>query len=194
MEIMLKRYPSCVATHPALDALCELRREVPFSWEDVEETECLVTPINLHVLTYPNPRNGLEAKFGMPYCLSTFMAHNRLALQDFEGEALDDSRVRKMMTKFRLRPDETLGELANTRDLLPPTEVCVRLKDRTLSKMMLQARGGPSCPLTIDEIKKKFRTCARRALPENRIDRTMELILSLESVPKISNLTEILGS
>jgi 2-methylcitrate dehydratase PrpD len=125
---MFKRYSSCAATHPALDALEDLMKTNPFSWEDVEEIQCSVPPVNLSVLIYPNPSNGLEAKFSLPYCVSIFLVQGKLDLSHFEKEALNDQRVRILMKKVKTVPDENLGELIKTKDLLVPTEVHVRLK------------------------------------------------------------------
>ena len=142
LGVMVKRYPSCAATHPALDALEDLMTERPFSWEEIEELRCFVPPINLSVLIYPRPLNGLEAKFSLPYCVSAFLVHGKLDLSHFEREALNDQRVRRLMEKVKVVPDDSLGELIKTRDILAPTEVHVKLRNRTFSKRILEAKGG----------------------------------------------------
>ncbi len=192
-SVMFKRYPSCAATHPALDALEDLMKKDPFSWEDVEEVRCSVPPVNLSVLIYPDPSNGLEAKFSLPYCVSTFLVHGKLDLSHFEKGALNDQRVRKLMNKVKTVPDENLGELIRTKDLLAPTEVHVRLKKRTLSKRVLEAKGSASYPLQDREIVEKFRVCAGRILSAGKVDKTISLISSLESLKNITVLTETLN-
>ncbi len=193
LGIMVKRYPSCAATHPALDALEDLMTEHPFSWEDVEELKCLVPPINLSVLIYPEPSNGLEAKFSLPYCVSAFLVHGKLDLSHFEKEALNDQRVRGLMEKVKVVPDDSLGELIKTRDVLAPTEVHVKLKDLTFSKRLLEAKGGVALPLPNAEIVKKFRTCAGRILSTEKVDEAISMISSLESIGDIGTLTETLN-
>jgi 2-methylcitrate dehydratase PrpD len=193
MGVMFKRYPSCAATHPALDALEDLMKAHPFSWEDIEELICLVPPINLSVLIYPNPSNGLEAKFSLPYCVSTFLVHGKLSLSHFGEEALSDQRVRNLMEKVKTVPDESLGELIKTKDVLAPTEVHVKLKEQTFSKRILEAKGGASSPLRNTEIVKKFRLCAGRILSAEKVDKAIGLISSLESLPHITTLTEALS-
>ena len=192
MGVMFKKYPSCAATHPALDALEDLMKAHPFPWEDVEELKCSVPPLNLSVLIYPEPHNGLEAKFSLPYCVSAFLVHGKLDLSHFEKEALNDQRVRKLMEKVKVIPDETLGELSKTKDILAPTEIHVKLKKQTLSKRMLEARGGASSPLPNTEIVEKFRICAGRILPPEKLDKAIGLISSLESLQHITTLTDAL--
>ncbi|OPY76643.1 MAG: 2-methylcitrate dehydratase [Syntrophorhabdus sp. PtaU1.Bin058] len=193
MELMCKRYPSCTVTHPALDVLEDLARTDPFSWKDVEEITCFITPLNASVLVYPRPINGLEAKFSLPYCVAAFLVHGKLDLSHFEKEALDDQRVRQLMEKIKTVPDENLGELTRTKDLLAPTDIQIRLKNRTISKRMLEARGSASSPLPNTEILEKFRVCAGRILSTEKVGEAIDLILSLESLPNVTTLMEVLA-
>ncbi|MFH1480562.1 MAG: MmgE/PrpD family protein [Pseudomonadota bacterium] len=193
MGVMFKRYPSCAGTHPALDALEELMKEQPFSWEEVEEIKCLVPPVLPSILIYPRPNSGLEAKFSLPYCLSAFLVHGKLDLAHFGKEAVDDSRVRKLMEKVQMISDENQGNLMKATGALAPTEVHVKLKKRTMSKKMLEAKGGKSFPLERGEIEGKFRVCAGRILPAEKVDRAIDLISSLETLESIATLTETLN-
>jgi 2-methylcitrate dehydratase PrpD len=193
MGVMCKRYPSCAATHPALDALEDLMKTHPFSWEDVEEIMCSIPPLNLSVLIYPRPANGLEAKFSLPYCVATFLVHGKLDLCHFEERALNDQKVKQLMEKVKVVPDEKLGELIKAKDLLAPTDVKVKLKNQTISRRMLEARGSASFPLPNTEMVEKFRACAGRVLSAEKLDEAVGLILSLESLPHVTSLMDALN-
>jgi 2-methylcitrate dehydratase PrpD len=192
--VMFKRYPSCAATHPALDALEDLMKTHPFSWEEVEELICLVTPVTTSVLIYPNPCSGLEAKFSLPYCIAAFLVHGKLDLSNFEESALDNQKVRECMKRVKMVPDKDLEELIKTKDILAPTEVQVKLKKQTLSKKMLEARGGASIPVTKEEIIEKFRICAGRNLTSEKVEKIIEIVSSLENVEQVTSLSEALIS
>jgi 2-methylcitrate dehydratase PrpD len=193
LGVMFKRYPSCAGTHPTLDALEDLRKEHSFSWEDVVEIKCLVPPVTVSVLIYPRPSTGLEAKFSLPYCASAFLVHGKLDLSHFEKEALKDERVRRLMEKVEMVPDESLGELIKTSDLLVPTEVHVKLKNQTFTKRLLEAKGGASSPLDMEEVKAKFRICAGRRLGSEKVEKAIGLVSSLESLQQVNTLTETLN-
>lgn len=45
-------------------------------------------------------------------------------------------------------------------------------------------------PLTRDELVAKYRTCARRVLSENKVERSIEIIDQLENVNTIDELME----
>jgi 2-methylcitrate dehydratase PrpD len=65
---------------------------------------------------------------------------------------LNDQRVRNLMQKIGIVPDENLGELIKTKDVLAPAEVQAKLKNQTFSKRILEAKGGASSPLPSAEI------------------------------------------
>lgn len=193
MEIMFKRYPSCAGTHPVLDALEELMKEYPFSWEEVEEVECLVSPLFFSILTHHEPNNGLEAKFSLEYCVSAFLVYGKLVLSHFEKEAVANPEVRGLMKRVKMVPSEELGRLLKAKNLLAPTEIQVKMKKGILSKRILEARGGPSFPLQDKEIKEKFRNCAGRILSAEKVEKAIELISSLESLGQVNSLTGMLN-
>jgi 2-methylcitrate dehydratase PrpD len=192
MGVMAKRYPSCAATHPALDALEDLMAAHPFAWEEVDEITCAIAPMNLSVLMYPRPVNGLEAKFSLPYCVAAFLVRGKLVLSDFEQRALGDPRVKQLMEKVKVVPEETMGALIRTKDLIAPTKVHVRLPNGTIAKTVEEAKGGRSSPLPRTAIVDKFRTCAGRLLSREKVENALELLSTMESLPHVGTLTEML--
>jgi 2-methylcitrate dehydratase PrpD len=144
-------------------------------------------------LIYPRPSNELEAKFSLPYCASTFLVNGRLDLSHFEKEALKDQRVRSLMEKVEMVSDNGMEELIKSTDLLAPTEVHLKLKNQTFTKRVLEAKGGVSFPLQIEEIKTKFRTCAGRILSPEKVEKVIDFVSSLESLHKVNSLAEILN-
>jgi 2-methylcitrate dehydratase PrpD len=192
MGVMAKRYPSCAATHPALDALEDLIEEHPFGWEEVEEITCAIAPMNLSVLRYPSPANRLEAKFSLPYCVAAFLVRGKLTLSDFEQQALDDPTVKQLMEKVKVVPDETMGALIRAKDLIAPTKVHVRLPRGTIAKTAEEAKGGTSSPLSRAAIVDKFRTCAGRILSREKVENALDLLSTLESLHHVAILTETL--
>lgn len=193
MDVGFKRYPCCATIHPALDALEDLRKAHPFSWEDVEEVNCLFPPLILSILVYPEPHTGLEAKFSLQYCISTFLVHGRLDLSHFEKEAVSDPKVRKLMPRVKMAPSKDLESLMKAKNVLAPTDIELKLKKQTLSKRILEAEGGPSSPLQMEEVKEKFRICAGRILNSEKVEKAIDLVSSLESLQQVRTLTETLA-
>jgi 2-methylcitrate dehydratase PrpD len=153
MDVGFKRYPSCACTHPPLDALEDLRGTNPFSWEEVEEVTCEVPPVVPSVLIYPDPQSALEAKFSMPYCIASFLVHGKLDLSHFGKEALSDPRVRRLMPRVRMVPSKDLETIMKAENVLSPSDIKVKLRNQKLSKRILEAKGGPASPLSMEEVK-----------------------------------------
>jgi 2-methylcitrate dehydratase PrpD len=193
MDVGFKRYPCCATIHPALDALEDFRKAHPFSWEDVEEVKCLFPPVILSILVYPEPHTGLEAKFSLQYCISSFLVYGKLDLSHFEKEALSDPKVRKLMPRVKMAPSKDLENLMKAENLLAPTDIEVKLKKQTLSRRILEAKGGPSSPLQIEEVREKFRTCAGRVLSSEKVEKAIDLVSFLESLQQVSPLAETLN-
>jgi 2-methylcitrate dehydratase PrpD len=192
LDIGFKRYPSCACTHTSLDALEELMSSHPFSWKEIEEVSCTVPFVIPTILIYPDPQNSLEAKFSLPYCLASFLVHGRLDLSHFEKEALFDANVRALMPKVKLVPSMDMENRMKSENLLAPVEVSVKLKNGTLKKMFPEAKGGPSLPPSVGEVKEKFRTCAGRLLSLEKVEHGIGLVSTLESLREVNQLTEVL--
>jgi len=67
------------------------------------------------------------------------------------------------------------------------------LKNQTFTKRMLEAKGGASSPLQMEEVKAKFRTCAGRSLGSEKVEKAIDLVSSLESLQQVNTLTETLN-
>ena len=158
----------------------------------IEEIRCFVPPLISSILIYSEPKSGLEAKFSLQYCVSAFLVHGKLNLSHFEEESIADPNVKRLMAKVKVSFRRELEELMKAKDALAPTEIQLKFKKKILSKRRLEAKGGPSSPLRETEIHEKFRSCARRILPSERVERIIALVTSLESLQQVSALTEIL--
>ncbi|PYQ88916.1 MAG: MmgE/PrpD family protein, partial [Acidobacteria bacterium] len=86
--ITVKLYPSCAATHPALDTLLDLQRRHRFTAGDVETIEIGVDAITPTVLVHDRPSTALEGKFSMPFCAAAAIVDGRVGLDSFDDDRL----------------------------------------------------------------------------------------------------------
>ena len=63
-------------------------------------------------------------------------------------------------------------------NLLAPVDIEIKLKNRTLSKRVWEAKGGPSSPLRMEEVKEKFRVCSGRILSSEKVEKAIDLVSS----------------
>ena len=64
---------------------------------------------------------------------------------------------------------------------------------RQLRERVTHAKGQPKNPLSDAELDAKFRDCAIRVLPANRVDAVLVSIRTLETVPDVSTIAAALA-
>ena len=191
--IMLKPYPSCGGTHPAIDAILKIRNQIKPDLKDVAEIEAWVPPSLLNVAFHHNPQTPLEAKFSVEFCISAAFIFGEVGIAQFEGECIFNPRVRDLMGRVRIIPDAEMEKASRERGVLSPVRLKVRLRDgKEFSEMVWEAKGGPSNPMSWNEIQEKFRQCASQVLPDPGVEKALETIEQLETLKNISDLTSIL--
>lgn len=187
--IAVKLYPSCAATHPALDAVLDLRREHRFTAADIKAVEVEVDSITPTVLTHARPSSGLEGKFSMPFCVAAALTDGAVTLETFADDRVRDSRLVALLSRVVMRAEPELDGVAE-----PMTQVRVRiaLRDgRSLRREQSGARGHPGRPASEPELEAKFIACARRQLSEPR---AREALTQLRALGARANVRSVLSS
>jgi 2-methylcitrate dehydratase PrpD len=188
--ITVKLYPSCAGTHPALDAILDLRRQHGFVADDVEQIDVDVDSITPTILIYERPRSGLEGKFSMPFCAAAAVVFGHVGLDTFDDATVTSDAVTAFMPRVTMRTDPSLNGIGPA---LTQARVTVRLRDgRVLTERANGARGYPARPASDDELDAKFLQCARRALPEASCRSALQLLRRIEQVEDIRVLTAAL--
>jgi 2-methylcitrate dehydratase PrpD len=189
--ISVKLYPSCAGTHPAIDALLDLRREHGFAAGDIDRVDVFVDRVTPTVLIYERPATGLEGKFSMPFCAAAALAHGEVGLETFEAAGVADPVTRALVPRVRMQVDPALGEGAPP---LTQARVRVALNDgRTFDRVANGARGYPERPASDAELETKFRTCASRVLPAARVDGALEVLRELDRIRDVRQIVPVLA-
>ena len=70
--------------------------------------------------------------------------------------------------------------------------ITVRLKDgRVYENQVNVPRGTPEAPLTLEILKEKYRDCAKNVLSQERVERSIDLVLNLEEIGNIHDLMKV---
>lgn len=189
--IAVKPYPSCALTHAAIDALLDLRAAHGLTPVQVAAVEVGVNRVAPDVLRYDVPATGLEGKFSMPYCAAVALAEGVVGLEAFEDAAVRKPQVRDLTGRVRMVVDP---DLPDGREQHAWSRVTVRLTDgRTLTAPPRGASGHPDQPLSAEQLRAKFLTCATRAIPRAEAEGVADQVARLEEVPDIRALTSRLA-
>src|SRR5947207_9127238 len=185
--ITVKLYPSCAATHPALDALLALKDKHKFTTEDIAGIDVEADSMTSRLLTYSRPSTALEAKFSMPFCTAAAIVFGHPTIETFDAERIRDPRIQKLLPVVTLRANSAFD--ASTP--LSQAAVTVRLNDgRTIAARADGARGYPG-RLTDNELNIKFLACAQRSLTLGSTVQVLDLLRTIETTPNIAELTQL---
>lgn len=188
--ITVKLYPSCAATHPAIDVLLDLRRREQIAAEDVEAIEIDVDAMTPRLLIYDRPATGLEGKFSMPFCAAAALVDGDVGIGTFDPGRLQAPAIQTLMPKVAMRVDPAFDREAP----LSHTRVTVRLRGgRVLTASAAGARGYPARPASDEELGAKFAACARRSLPPEAAARAWATLADLERIADVSTLADLLS-
>jgi 2-methylcitrate dehydratase PrpD len=147
-------------------------------------------PLNL---TYHRPTTGLEGKFSMEFSLASILVLRKAGLAEYSDEVVNRPDIQDVIRKtdYTVFSDE---EAEAKGYHLWTTFLDVTLKDgRTISARVDAAKGSADHPMTEEEVAEKFRDCAAFAkIPKDRAEKAIELILDLEKVGDIREVTALL--
>jgi 2-methylcitrate dehydratase PrpD len=193
--VAIKAYPCGNLQQPAMDKLRDLVLEhdiKPGQLERLAVKSHRLMPLNL---TYHRPVTGLEGKFSMEFSLASILVLRRAGLAEYSDEVVNRPDVQQAIGKidYTVYSDEEAEAKGYT---LLTTFLDIKLKDgRTFSARVDTAKGSASLPMTEDEVARKFRECAEFASwPGACTERIIDLVLYLEKVDDIRDLTRLLGA
>jgi len=187
--VSIKQYPCCGSTHPAIDVMLMLVRENNLTPETVAKIESQTHPRRFAHTNRPDPRGALDAKFSVQYCLARALVSRQVLIEHFEDGRYDETGVRAVLARVTSSawPDRPMGLSEHF-----GADVTVTLTDgRVLTRSVPRPLGrGPTIPLPPELLRGKFIDCARRALSPAAATRLFGLLDGLETVNRISALTQ----
>ncbi len=191
--LYVKPYPCCSYATAAIDGLLALRAEHCITADDVAGITIAIPHRNIEVLKFPVPRDELEARFSMEYCIATAILNGAVTVADFSPEAVARADVRALLPRIRMSP-LAAPEVSVAAVHPQPETVTIQLTDGCeLTKTMTQVRGSPALPLNEAELMAKFDACVSGFLdPTDRVSLKTAL-MKLDVLDDIRDITRHLS-
>jgi len=151
-ENWIKAWPCCLQTHGAIEAADGIRDRAP------ERLSVAVHPVSLQAAAYgPDPADGLQAKFSIPYLTAYTLLHGPPAVESFEHvvpAAVERAR------RIDVRTDPSLLEsefvLHDGREELARVKAALGSPDRPMDEPALRAKverlAGPEMARALDDL------------------------------------------
>lgn len=188
-----KQYPCCYSTHAAVQAALTLvRQHGTFDALAVARVDSRTPARGLAHTDRPDPRDALEAKFSVQYCVARALLHGKVVLEHFEGDACHDPAVRALLPRvYATAATQQHAASDNPFD----AEVSVTLTDGTVLRASVDQPLGRTAatPLAPAQMKAKFENCAQRVLSSEAVaaaSRAIDAFEELESVREFTKLLE----
>lgn len=182
--VNVKKYPCCYFTHTSIAGAQYLVNEYDIEPQDIQHVDVLTTEAAKGALHYADPDTGLEGKFSMEYTVASAIARERVGLEAFDDENIDDAPVQAIREVVDFRVDDSIQSGEST--------VTIETNDgNSYTHTQDEPPGTHSNPLTDDELKEKFLMCADRAIDQ---DTAQSAYSQLNSLRDQSRLTSILDN
>ena len=181
--INLKPYPNCWAHHRVYDSMLYLVKQHDLKPENVASIRCDLQP-GKPTYRYLQPKTDLEAKYSLGYGIAMCLIDRKLGIEQYFPERIMDRKTLDVISRIVHVPQTDDSE---------KHRVTVQLVDGSEYSHSVPYSKGVAIldPLSDEEVWQKYRYCARRVLPDSKIERSLELIRSMEQV---NDITEIMDA
>ena len=189
--VSIKPHPSGSLTHPGMGAMLELIRQHDVKAEQVKRVSVGTNHNMPNALIHHRPKNELQAKFSMEFCMAILLLERRGGLEQFTDEVVNRADVQAMIAKvaFGVHPE---AEAAGFDKMT--TIIEVELTDgRRLETRADFGKGSPVNPMSDEELSEKFRECAAWGkLDRVRTEEVLKLLWRIEELADVGPLTRLL--
>jgi len=190
--IEIKKYPCCGSAHLAMDATAIIQQNEALVAADIERIDVTVNFDPPRSLIHARPKEGLEGKFSMQYCLAAEILDGKVGMSSFTDEQVMRAEAQELIPKIEMK--RTAGYEGQTSWAEPFNVVEIHLKDgRTLTAQAERDSVGALRGATYGEVQAKFRDTAAIALTPENVSTTLEMLDNLENLGPVGPLADLLG-
>jgi 2-methylcitrate dehydratase PrpD len=190
--VSIKPHPSGSLTHPGMAVMMDLILENDIKPQQVKSVSVGTNHNMPNALIHHHPKNELQAKFSMEFCMAILLLERRAGLAEYTDEVVNRPDVQEMISKvdFGVHPE---AEAAGFDKMTTIIEIVLENGKRIRGQADF-GKGSPSMPMTYEEVADKFRENAEFArFPKQRAEDIVAMVRDLESLPKIGKLIDTLA-
>ena len=189
--VSIKPHPSGSLTHPGMSVMLDLIHQYDLRPESIRRVSVGTNHNMPNALIHHRPRNELQAKFSMEFCMAILLLERKAGLEEFTGAVVNRSDVQAMIRKidFGIHPE---AEAAGFDKMT--TIIEVELDDGSKVRGAADfGKGSPANPMSDDELADKFRGCARwGGLDRDTTERILDLAWRIDELDDLRDLTRLL--
>src|SRR2546421_5922092 len=187
--VSIKPHPSGSLTHPGMSVMLDLIHRHDLRPERVKRVTVGTNHNMPNALIHHRPRNELQAKFSMEFCMAILLLERKAGLGQFTDEVVNRPDVQALLQ----RVDFGVNAEAEAAGFDKMTTIIeVELDDGTVVKGAADfGKGSPANPMSDDELKDKFRQCAAwGGLDAEQTRTVIDLAWRIETLDDVGELTQ----
>jgi 2-methylcitrate dehydratase PrpD len=189
--VSIKPHPSGSLTHPGMAVMMELILMHDIHPERVKRVSVGTNHNMPNALIHHKPKNELQAKFSMEFCMAILLLERKGGLEQFTDEVVNRPDVQAMIAKvnFGMHPE---AEAAGFDKMT--TIIEIELTDgQVITGQADFGKGSPANPMTDAELSEKFRQCASwGGLDAAKTKAVLDLVWKIEELKNVNDLTKLL--
>jgi len=190
--VSIKPHPSGSLTHPGMGLMLDLIRKHDIRPQQVARVKVGTNRHMPNALIHHRPKNELQAKFSMEFCMAILLLERKAGLAEFTDAVVNRPDVQKMIERieFGVHPE---AEAAGYEKMATLIDIELTSGRRIAGRADF-GKGSPANPMSDDELAAKFRECAAwGGLPGAVADKVVETVFDLDKLKSIRNLTRLLA-
>ncbi|MEM2304459.1 MAG: MmgE/PrpD family protein, partial [Candidatus Methanomethylicia archaeon] len=160
LNISIKPYPTCHATHSSIDVALAFKRKYDVKLEDIEECIYYVPKVAINLVVEPyeekiKPQTPYGAKFSLPYTVVVALRRGWVGLWDFTDESIRNPEILNYTSRIKAVYDKGYDKYGGSEVIPAKARITLR-NGRTYEEEVIEHKGTPKNPLTRDEVITKF--------------------------------------
>jgi 2-methylcitrate dehydratase PrpD len=188
LDTTFKFYPCCGHIHASIDAAIAAMQVNSLTWREVEKVEIGTYQTAITNSGNPAPKNVLQAKFSIPYCVASGIMHGKVTVEEFK-EWPPGSELLDLMSKVRVYVDNVCE--ANFPKGRRGGLAKIHTQKGIFEEVRYDRKGDPEYPLSEEDVVNKYEELMAMAISSERAKDLGKFIASLPSLPDVSVLTAV---
>jgi 2-methylcitrate dehydratase PrpD len=191
LNLGVKPYPSCRYSHAAIDGLIELKKELKFSSDDLDDIDIGLSETALNIIGYPltdkqHPKSIVDGQFSMPFCAAVTVKSGGLQWDDYKNH-LNNKDTLSLCNKIKVSPDEDAEKCCPE---YMSAKIKVVVKGEKYEKFVKIPKGEPENFMEDEEFISKFKGLTEPYLSKKSVDQLTDLMLKIDQANNVNSIFE----
>ena len=191
LNLGVKPYPSCRYSHAAIDGLIELKKELKFSSDDLDDIDIGLSETALNIIGYPltdkqHPKSIVDGQFSMPFCAAVTVKSGGLQWDDYKNH-LNNKDTLSLCNKVKVSPDEDAEKCCPE---YMSAKIKVVVKGEKYEKFVKIPKGEPENFMEDEEFISKFKGLTEPYLSKKSVDQLTDLMLKIDQANNVNSIFE----